>query len=482
VADDSSTPPLTRRVPGAARAGPAPSTRRVISDAVLERMQAAVDASQAALQAGVDQDPITEPLPQLQAVLAAEALTKEAELEVAPAPAKGVPPRITTPQQDMAEVRSPAKEIAVWPGPTLKPDRAPTTKPPPFPKTPVTRRPSKPPPAAPPSGTPEPRRAPEPTVTGWPFPAQLATASPTQGRQSRRRARRHGHRGTIAAAALVLVLIIAGSLAAVLLSGTGAKAHNDHAAADRASALQVKIRDEAAAWVAKEVSHAAVVACDPKVFHVLVKDGFPVGNLRVIGSSSSYPKNSTVVVETATVRNQFGSSLDNLYAPGLLASFPSGSNPQIEVRVIAPNGARTYFSHLRADLAIRKAAAAWLLQARGVAVSGSARTQLATGQVDVRLLVDLTDLASHYPIDIVAFGNPGPGVGPGIPRRFADLAADDAAAKKKSSTYVRSIESLLNQATYRPMAVRQALVGHRSVLEIEFAAPSPLGLQSPHSP
>ncbi|MGI9007430.1 MAG: hypothetical protein ACR2FU_14755, partial [Streptosporangiaceae bacterium] len=47
LADDESAPPLTRRVPGAARSGPGQASRAALPDALLQRMQAAVDAERA---------------------------------------------------------------------------------------------------------------------------------------------------------------------------------------------------------------------------------------------------------------------------------------------------------------------------------------------------------------------------------------------------------------------------------------------------
>src|SRR5258708_11198550 len=48
MGDDRSAPPLTRRIPGAARRGPGSSSARpVLPDALLQRMQAAVDAARA---------------------------------------------------------------------------------------------------------------------------------------------------------------------------------------------------------------------------------------------------------------------------------------------------------------------------------------------------------------------------------------------------------------------------------------------------
>src|SRR5689334_10820393 len=46
--DDSPSPPLTRRVPGAARSGPATTNQPVLPDALLRRMRAAVDAARSA--------------------------------------------------------------------------------------------------------------------------------------------------------------------------------------------------------------------------------------------------------------------------------------------------------------------------------------------------------------------------------------------------------------------------------------------------
>ena len=106
MVDDRQTPPLTRRVPGAARSGPESAARPALPDALMKRMQAAVDAARAGhgeqdvtakpagsqaertgtrgdnadlrsalggaglASASQDQEPITEPLPNLQAALA----------------------------------------------------------------------------------------------------------------------------------------------------------------------------------------------------------------------------------------------------------------------------------------------------------------------------------------------------------------------------------------------------------------------------
>ena len=76
----------------------------------------------------------------------------------------------------------------------------------------------------------------------------------------------------------------------------------------------------------------------------------PAGELRVLGPASAYPLKSAVVVETAAVRDLFGTSLSSLYAPAVLATFSSG-DLRTSVRVIAPGGAAAYRKELAADRA-----------------------------------------------------------------------------------------------------------------------------------
>ena len=138
------------------------------------------------------------------------------------------------------------------------------------------------------------------------------------------------------------------------------------------------------------------------------------------------------------------------------------------------------------DQAARKTNGSALLNDPQITVSAIASTQLAGGQVDSRLLIAVASLATDEPINIVQFGNIGPGVGPGIPLRFADLASNDQAAHMTSAAYQRSLRASLNSATaqFRPARIVQVVrPGGRAVLRVEFTAPSPLGLfDTPGSP
>ena len=241
---------------------------------------------------------------------------------------------------------------------------------------------------------------------------------------------------------------------------------------------ETALRAEAAAWVAQQVSPGVIVSCDPTMCAALRGHAFPARGLLVLSPTSPEPITSAVIVATPAVRDMFGSSLSTSMAPGVLASFGSGP-AEITVRVVAPRGVAAYRAALRADQAARKTNGSALLNVPRITVSAIARTQLAGGQVDSRLLLAVASLATNEPINIVQFGNIGPGVGPGIPLRFADLASNDQAAHMTSAAYLRSLRASLNSATaqFRPARIVQVVrPGGQAVLRVEFTAPSPLGV------
>lgn len=282
-----------------------------------------------------------------------------------------------------------------------------------------------------------------------------------------------------------MALITAGSLVVALSGHTRAAAHDGGKSAAEARRAAV-IRNHAATWVAAQVSRTAVVSCDPAICQALRSQGFPPGELSVLGPATISPLNSDVVVATAPVRAHFGNLLSSVYAPAVLASFGSGQ-ARIEIRQIAPHGVAAYRSELNADFRSRKADGAALLTFNQIVASATARRQLEAGQVNTRLLVTIAEMASVRPIYIVAFGSSAPGVGPDMPLRFADVTqadhALDPASRPLATTFVRSMAAFLRtrSAPYRPAYVgTERLAGAKSVLRIEFTAPSPFGLLSGH--
>ena len=305
----------------------------------------------------------------------------------------------------------------------------------------------------------------------------LVGPSPQQQASGRKKPvrRRLGPARLVAA----LVVIVAGALGiAVSLYYVRAPA-GILAAAQR---QELASRDQAATWVAQQVSHSAIVACDQLMCSALAADRFPSRNLRVLGPTTPYPVTSAVVVVTAVVRYTFGTSLSTDSAPAVLATFGSGS-AEISVRVVAPRGAAAYKTAASADLAARETSGRALLGVPDVVASATASKQLTAGQVDSRLLLAIAGLAADHPIDIVDFGNIAPGQDPDIPLRFADLAVNDqAAAPLGSSAYVRSVVADLGAVSmqFRPASTETVVLpSGQKVLRVQFTAPSPLGLLGP---
>ncbi|MBV9095838.1 MAG: hypothetical protein JO132_18540 [Streptosporangiaceae bacterium] len=275
--------------------------------------------------------------------------------------------------------------------------------------------------------------------------------------------------------ALTLAVLVIGSLAVVALK----QSSRPPATSSAVLRHEASVREQAAAWVARQVSPGATVACDTAMCAALTAHGFPASKLVTLGPTSPEPVPAVLVVETATVRGLFGSSLATAWAPTVLASFGSGTSG-ITVRVVAPHGAAAYQAMLGTDLADRKASGSALLSDSQITVSATARSQLAAGLVDSRLVLALAYVAARRPIDIVEFGNLGPGADASVPLRFADLAESVPAARMGTAAYVRAVRADLSEADSRVRPARTATVTvqGKAVLRVEFTAPSPLGLLS----
>jgi hypothetical protein len=237
------------------------------------------------------------------------------------------------------------------------------------------------------------------------------------------------------------------------------------------------IRSRTAAWVARQISRNAIVACDPDMCSALLARGIAPGNLLELRAATPDPLGSDVVVATAAVRSQFGGRLASVYAPGILASFGSG-DLRIDVRTMAPDGAAAYQAALASDLVARRDAGRQLLGNPHLRVSAAARAELRAGQVDSRLLTMLAALATTGSVQVADFGDSGPGAGEGMPLRSAEVAGPsraDLGRLRDMITFVRA-----QRPPYLPSRslIAPGTAGS-SVLTIQFAAPSPAGLLQP---
>lgn len=274
------------------------------------------------------------------------------------------------------------------------------------------------------------------------------------------------------------MLAVALAAAAVLAVTLYPRSHPVAAARSGGVAAATEARDQAASWVADNVGHNILVACDELACEDLAQHGFPASGLSVLQSTAPDLYGSQVIVATASVRSQFGRQLADVFAPEVLASLGTGAN-RIDIRVIAAHGPAAFRAAMEADLRARRSAGAQLLARSTVTASAQARSALAAGEVDSRLLTMLAFVASQQPIDIVRFGGAARGATAGVPLRIADLAAADPAAGRAGADYRRSLLGLLHSEIplYAPMSMSSVVLpsGQRAV-QITYAAPSPLGL------
>jgi hypothetical protein len=280
-------------------------------------------------------------------------------------------------------------------------------------------------------------------------------------------------------AALVVVLATAAVVAATLLIAQAPKSVSGRnagsGAATSALTAVAASRQAAARWIVSQVSKAAIVSCDPMMCSVLAAHGFPAGNLMSLGPGSGSPWGSEVVVATAAVRNQFGRELTTEFAPGVVAAFGSGA-ARVQVRAIAALGGAAFVRQLRADVLARQQAGGLLLHNPHLRVTAAARREMAAGQVDSRILTTLATLASRERVvNVVAFGDAGPGASPGMPLRSAELAVPGTGAASRH--YLQDVLAFLRQQQPPSRAlsiniqkdVQNGIAG--TVVKFEFSAP-----------
>lgn len=488
MADGGPGSPLKRRVPGATGAGPAPAASIVLPDALMARMRAAVDAAHAAQRTAhsvASAEPITEPMPTFQAAVAAQdwptaesqngagqrgdawsfrlgvdpggrqsgGVTEFSEADALDDVAESylaADPDLTAGYLDDAGLDdsgsnrqwlSQAITTSGWdalrrdaePGADVKHERA----------------------------------------AWWDHAVQAGPSVRARKRSSTVRA------GVVALA----VVLVTGGVAALAsrdhASNTRVGRSSDTKAARIKAARLASDVASAATWVTAQVKHTTKVACDPATCQSLAGHGYPGQRLDELGRKGATPLSATIVVDTPALRSQFGTSLAANWAPTVLAGFGIGAD-RITVRVLARSGAQAYMAALRADRRQRRVVGTSLLTSSQIMTSQAARSALAAGNVDDRLLLVITALASAHPIDLLAFGRTWSGTSQGIPMRTAYLAEYDPAAYLTESVYVQAMIDLLRAQSpaYRPAHFGIVRLAGRKVFSIWFPAPSPLGLIS----
>jgi len=468
-------------------------------------MQAAVDAAR---QRQADRGSTAEPEPIFSPAGGARPAATPVQIwppkTTSVAPTSAVTQLMPQPVQDVEPAPPPASEVqpasqsqlALQPPPTLGPGSA------------VEPQPAFQPPQATEVESvadPEPAVQPPLVVESPPRPPVLPPQSPSAPKH-----RRPGPRFA-AIAALAVVLVVVGTMGVALWSRSPAsRAHHtaqsrpSHPASQAPSQSPTAVTSQtpgqasprqltskgaiaanrAAAWIASQVNHGVLVACDQPMCDALTAHGFPASHLRYIWPKTPYPLTSQLVVVTPAILHQFGTSLASKWAPIQLTRFGTGQNA-ISIRVTAPHGATKYKAALTADLRHRQTAGSNMLRNKHVETSKRAGKQLASGHVDTRLIVVLTALAAVHPIHIRNFGGDFFGASPHLPLRIAYLAGSDPSSRLNQIDYLHFLVKQLSQeqGIYRPQL---ASLGHsgagKPVFKIRFAWPERLGLLGGQSP
>jgi len=282
---------------------------------------------------------------------------------------------------------------------------------------------------------------------------------------------------------LAVIVFAAGAITITLARGTSAgRSGTGQGSVGGGGALAAvaSARKQAAIWVAQQVNPDQILGCDPVMCAALQAAHIQANRLLMLGPSQPDPLGSEILLDTATLRSQFGSRLDTVYAPVSLAAFGTGV-ARVEVRVAAPAGGPAYLAQLAGDVAGRKLAGAQMLGNADIHASPAARLQLIAGQVDTRLLVMLVTLAHSHPVDIISFGANQAGASPGVPLRSAEIAGAPGPGSIPAAS-VQALRSFLSaqQPPYRPSIVAVQTAPQRTVLRVEYLAPSLLGLLGTH--
>ncbi len=269
----------------------------------------------------------------------------------------------------------------------------------------------------------------------------------------------------VAAAAAVTVAALAAS---GVFTGTAAPAARARAAGTPSPAKAVTrpsappagvAQTAAAAWIAAQLSSDAIIACDPAMCAALQARGVIAGRLMPLKPGSPNPNGAAVVVTSTPADGQLAA-----YAPAVIASFGSGQ-ARIEVRAAEPGGAAAYGTALRADLAARMSAGSQLLRNHRIRFTAQDAAQLRAGEVDTRVLATLAALSSQYSFSVTAFGD----ASPGTTVLYREVTISGA------GSHLAAALALVN-AQVPPYLPAQAAIAPPAALDIEFAAPSPLGL------
>ena len=289
-------------------------------------------------------------------------------------------------------------------------------------------------------------------------------------RHYRRRAGRR--RLVLLLSALVAMALGAGVTLAFTQPGHGTATQVKATSRTDRPQLAAAARQQAAAWITREVASDITVGCDPVMCNELQRSGFPGSRQLPLQPSAPDPLGAQLVVATPVIRNQFGTRLaTRLRAAGdrqLRLRRERGSTCAISRRTAARRS-RPSSAAYREN---RITAGRQLLGNHHIQASAAARRALLAGQVDPRLLVTLSTLAGLMPLQLIAFDDPSPGASADVPLRGAEIGAAASAGLPAMVAFMHA-----QQGEYAPAVARitQDASG-RHVFIVRYDAPGPMEL------
>ena len=286
-----------------------------------------------------------------------------------------------------------------------------------------------------------------------------------------------GRHGLWLAALTVLVVLTAAGTTLALVQQSAPETRLVSSNPQAGLSYAAAIRARAAAWITREVTRGAIIACDAVMCADLHQAGEPWSSLHQISPTAPDPFGTDVIVATPVLRSVFGSRLESEYAPAILASFGHAPS-QVQVRVVAAYGAAAYMVALSRDLAARKTVGVQLAGNNRIAMPSGARAQLLSGLVDPRLLLMLPALAAEHPIQVLTFYDVAPGAGPDVPLTGVELSGTDGkadlSARAYSSWLISFARTQIDQ--FKASSVTTAQKNGRPIVSVRFSRPTPLGL------
>jgi hypothetical protein len=271
----------------------------------------------------------------------------------------------------------------------------------------------------------------------------------------------------VAAAVALVAFQLASALPTVAQRAARPSVSGDPATRSVSPQPAAAAQSQAAAWIARQVSSAAIIGCYPALCASLQSQGVSASRLVPLGSRMTGLLGADVVATLPSADMK----VVGQYAPALIASFGSGGS-RIEIRAVAAGGAAAYQSALRADLQARQSAGSQLLRNPRIRFRAADAARLAAGEVDSRLLATLAALSSQFTLRVTAFSDSSPGA----PLLFREVTvASDGNGAARLAAALAMVNA--QETPYLPAHCAIVHLGAGPpVLLIEFASPSPLGL------